>query len=101
MTTVSVTEARAKLSRLVESAATEHERFELTRRGDRVAVLLGADDFDSLLETLDVLGNLEEVEAIRAGLADLGRDVASTDDVRTALRQRTRRVPGEPLDQRP
>jgi len=35
-------------------------------------LLLGTDDFDSLLEILKVLGDPEEVEAIRAGLADLG-----------------------------
>lgn len=89
MTTVSLPEARAKLSRLVQSAVTKHERFELTRHGDRVAVLLGADDYDSLLETLDVLGNPDEVEAIRAGVADLERgDITCAGDVRSALAQR-------------
>lgn len=50
MTTLSLAEARANLSKLVESAVSTHERFEVTRNGDRVAVLLGADDYDSLLE---------------------------------------------------
>lgn len=89
MTTLSLTEARANLSKLVDSAVIKHERFELTRNGDRVAVLLGADDYDSLLETLHILGNLEEVEAIRAGLADLesGR-ISPADEVRATLAAR-------------
>lgn len=53
MTTLSVADAGANVSKLSESAATTHERFEVTRNGDRVAVLLSAGDYDSLLETVD------------------------------------------------
>ena len=89
MTTLSLAEARANLSKLVESAVTTHERFEVTRNGDRVAVLLGADDYDSLLETLDILSNPVEVEAVRAGLAELDVGETSTaDEVRSALAAR-------------
>lgn len=89
MTTLSLAEARAKLSKLVESAVTTHERFEVTRNGDRVAVLLGADDYDSLLETLDILSNPDEVAAIRAGLAELeAAEVYSADEIRAALAAR-------------
>ena len=49
MTTLSLAEARPNLSKFVESAVTTHERFEVTRNGDRVGVLLGADDYDWLL----------------------------------------------------
>ena len=91
MTTVSLAEARANLSKLVESAVTTHERFEVTRNGDRVAVLLSADDYDSLIETLDILSNPEEVEAIREGLADIeAGDVYSEQEVRAALVARGR-----------
>ena len=89
MTTLSLAEARANLSRRVESARTTHERFEVTRNGDRVAVLLGADDYDSLLETLDILSNPDEVAAIRAGLEDLeAAEVYSADEVRATLAAR-------------
>ena len=89
MSTLSLAEARANLSKLVESAVTTHERFEVTRNGDRVAVLLGADDYDALLETLDILSHPDEVEAIRAGLADLeSGQVSSADEVAAALAAR-------------
>ena len=89
MSTLSLAEARANLSKIVESAVTTHERFEVTRNGDRVAVLLGADDYDALLETLDILSNPDEVEAIRAGLADLeSGQVSSADEVAAALAAR-------------
>lgn len=89
MSTLSLAEARANLSKLVESAVTTHERFEVTRNGDRVAVLLGADDYDSLLETLDILSDPDEVAAIRAGLADLeAGEVFTADEIRAALAAR-------------
>lgn len=89
MTTLSLAEARANLSKLVESAVTTHERFEVTRNGDRVAVLLGADDYDSLLETLDILSDPDEVAAIRVGLAELeANEVFTADEVRAALTAR-------------
>lgn len=91
MTTLSLAEARANLSRLVESAVTTHERFEVTRNGDRVAVLLSADDYDSLLETVDILSRPDEVEALRQGIADLEAGAVSTaDEVRTAMIARGR-----------
>jgi prevent-host-death family protein len=91
MTTLSLAEARANLSRLVESAVTTHERFEVTRNGDRVAVLLSADDYDALLETVDILSRPDDVETIRQGLADLAAgDISSAEEVRASLVARGR-----------
>ena len=93
MTTLSLAEARANLSKLVESAVTTHERFEVTRNGDRVAVLLGADDYDSLLETLDILSNPDEVAAIRAAMDGvIGDDRVTVSDLRTRESGRQRFV---------
>lgn len=86
MTTLSLADARANLSKLVESAVTTHERFDVTRNGDRVAVLLSADDYDSLLETLDILSRPDEVAAIREGIADLeAGSTSGLDEVRRAM----------------
>ncbi|ABL82184.1 MULTISPECIES: type II toxin-antitoxin system Phd/YefM family antitoxin [unclassified Nocardioides] len=91
MTTLSLAAARASLSKLVEAAVTTHERFEVTRNGDRVAVLLSAEDYDALLETVDVLSRADEVEALRAGLADLeAGEVSTLDEVRVAMQRRGR-----------
>ena len=84
-------EARANLSRLVESAVSTHERFEVTRNGDRAVVLLSADDYDALLETVDVLSRAEEVQALRDGLEDLAAGRTSTlEEVSSAMLQRGR-----------
>jgi prevent-host-death family protein len=87
MSTLSVADARANFSKLIESAATTHERFEVTRNGSRAAVILSADDYDTLLETVDVLSDSVTVEAIRQGLDDIGRgDVVDVGDMREAMR---------------
>ena len=87
MMTLSVAEARATFSKLVESASSTHERFEVTRNGRRAAVLLGADDFDALLETLTVLRDSALVTSIRDGLAELeAGEAVSADDVAAAMR---------------
>lgn len=86
MTVLSLADARASLSKYIDSAATTHERFEITRNGARVAVLLSAEDYDSLIETVDILSDPEEVAALRAAIAELAAgDVASADDVRAAM----------------
>ncbi|WP_174452901.1 type II toxin-antitoxin system Phd/YefM family antitoxin [Demequina iriomotensis] len=91
MTVLSVADARAGLSKHIDSAATTHERFEITRNGSRVAVLLSAEDYDSLIETVDVLSSPDEVAALRAALAELeAGDVSSADEVRAAMVARGR-----------
>ena len=91
MTTLSLADARANLSKLVESAVATHERFEVTRNGDRAVVLLSAEDYDALLETVDVLSRAEEVQALKEGLDDLDAGLTSSlDEVRSAMLRRGR-----------
>jgi antitoxin YefM len=73
MTTLPVAEARAQLSKLVEEAASTHERFEITRNGQRVAVLLGAEDYDALRETIAVLADSELLRDHLEGTSALER----------------------------
>ena len=88
MTTIPLAEARAQLSQLIDEVVRTHERVEITRNGRR-AVLLSADDYDSLLETLDVLGDPELMAAIREGEEELARGEFSTsDEVEADLRAR-------------
>ncbi|HOQ21415.1 MULTISPECIES: type II toxin-antitoxin system Phd/YefM family antitoxin [Microbacterium] len=91
MTVLSLADARASLSKHIESAATTHERFEITRNGARVAVLLSADDYDSLIETVDILSSPEEVAGLRVAIAELdSEDVSSAEQVRAAMVARGR-----------
>jgi antitoxin YefM len=87
MMTLSLAEARATFSKIVESASSTHERFEVTRNGSRAAVLLGADDYDALLETVAILGDSELIASLREGFAEADSgDLATTDEVAEAMR---------------
>jgi antitoxin YefM len=87
MTVIPVADARAKLSRLVESAVNTHERTTITRNGVPAAVLLSVDDYESMQETIEVLADPELMAAIKEGIDDLaaGR-VHDQQDVARAMR---------------
>ncbi len=92
MTVLPVAEVRAHLSRLIDDATTTHERIEITRNGRRSAVLLSADDYDTLRDMIAVLSDsdllaahLDGQAAIAAGdhldadsLAELMREAGRT-----------------------
>lgn len=66
MTSVPLSEAKDKLSAMVEQAERTHEIVTITRHGRPAAVLMAADDLDSLHETLFWLsqpGTRDDVEA--------------------------------------
>jgi len=75
---------------------TTHERFEITRNGRRAAVLLSADDYDTLQETITVLSDAELLAAHREGQAaiDAG-DYLDVDQLAHAMRE-AGACPGEP-----
>jgi antitoxin YefM len=52
VTTIPLTEAKAKLNELVEDAVSTHERVTITRHGRPAAVLISVDDLESMEETL-------------------------------------------------
>ncbi len=87
MTTLPVAEARAQLSRLVEEASSTHERFEITRNGQRVAVLLGADDYDALRETIAVLADADLLRDHLVGVESLNQsDSLDRDELTSVMR---------------
>lgn len=55
MKSVPLSEAKDKLSSLVEEADTTHEIIQITKHGRAAAVLMSADDLESLHETLHAL----------------------------------------------
>jgi antitoxin YefM len=52
MTTVPLTEAKAKLNELVDEAVRTHERVTITRHGRPAVIMMSVDDFEAIEETL-------------------------------------------------
>jgi prevent-host-death family protein len=73
MKTVSLSEAKTQLSRLIDSVEGHDEEVVITRNGRATAVLVSMADFESWKETATVRADAELVAEIRRGLAALKR----------------------------
>ena len=68
---VPFTEARASLAELLDALEKKHEHVLITRNGRPSAVMLSADEYESLEETLDILQDKDLMEALRKSEADI------------------------------
>ncbi len=73
MKILSLSEAKMKLSALVEALQTNDEEVMITKNGKPAAVLVSPDEFASWRETQDVLSDRELMAEIQQGLATLRR----------------------------
>jgi antitoxin YefM len=71
MKTLSLSEAKMKLSRLVESVSTTDEEIIITKNGVPAAVMISPDEFESWKETLAVRSDSLLMDEIRRGLKSL------------------------------
>ncbi len=83
---VPFTEARARLTELLDDVNDRHEHVVITRNGRPAAVVLSSEEYEALAETLEVLDDDDALEALRESEADVraGR-VYSLDEVRREL----------------
>jgi antitoxin YefM len=77
MTTLSVSEAKMKLSALTDSVNTTHEEVIITKNGKPVAVLVSPDEFESWRETMQIRFDADFMKEIKKGLIALKKNKAS------------------------
>ena len=93
MTTLPIADARAQLSKLVDEASRTHERIEITKNGHRAAVLMGADDYDAMRETIAVLSDSALLLEHQVGAqAIVEGDVLNSDQLAEVMRNAGRSV---------
>lgn len=66
-----LSEARERLSEIVEEVAATGGEFLITKHGRPMAVLLANDEYESLIETLNILSDSDAMAAIREAEADI------------------------------
>jgi len=76
MKTLSVSEAKMKLSGLVDSVFSTDEEVVITKNGSPVAVLISPDEFEGWKETVAIRSNTEFMDEIRKGLEELKKGKA-------------------------
>lgn len=77
MTTLSVSEAKMKLSALADSVFTTHEEIIITKNGTPVAVLVSPDEFASWRETMHIRCDADLMQEIKKGISALKKDKVS------------------------
>jgi prevent-host-death family protein len=82
---------KARLSELVDRVERQQDRVVVTRNGKPAAVLISADDLESLEETLAVMSDRSVAAQIREGAKQLeaGEAGASLDELRADLGRRS------------
>ena len=69
--TLTVSEAKARLSELVANVQQTEEELVITRNGRPAAVLMSAEEFESLKETQEIKKDPALMREIKQGLAQL------------------------------
>lgn len=62
---------RPRLPEIIGEIDAKMDRFVITKRGKPVALMLSIDDYESILETLDILSNTHLVKKIKTAEADI------------------------------
>ena len=70
---VPFTEARSNLTELLDDLEQRHEHVLITRNGRPSAVMLSADEYESLEETLDVLQDKDLLDALKRSERDVSQ----------------------------
>jgi antitoxin YefM len=81
--TLPLAEVKAKFSEMVDRVEHTHDRITVTRNGRRAAVLISAEELESLEDSLDLLSDPEAMAELRESAQALAAgDVVSGDELR-------------------
>ena len=69
--TISVRELRPQLSKVMENIHKKFDRYVITRRGKPEVVMMSIDDYEGLLETLEIESDPELMADIRQAEKDM------------------------------
>lgn len=87
--TQSLASVKASFSEVVSNVAGTHERVTITKNGAPVAVLLAAEDYESLVETLAIQSDPQAMADIRQAERDIAAGAVHDEtEIRAALAAR-------------
>ena len=87
--TMTVTDAKARLSELVAMVEQTQEHIDITRNGEPAAVLVSHAELEALRETIAILSDPTLVEDIRQAEADIAAgDTVSAESLRASIQAR-------------
>ncbi len=91
MTTLPLSDAKARLSEIADEVGRTHERVHITKNGRDYVVLLAAEDLESIEATLELLADPHAQQRLQESERDIARgDVLDEAEVRGLLAHRHR-----------
>ncbi len=82
MATVTLSDAKTHLARLLSEVEEMGEQVVITRSGRPAAMLVSVEEYEGLLETLEILADDDLAGAVRRGLDEAERgDVVSHEEI--------------------
>jgi antitoxin YefM len=91
MSTQSLAAVKAHFSQVIDEVVGTHERVVVTKNGSPVAVILAVEDYEYLMETLQILSDPQAVAEIRDAQARMEQgETFGEDDIRATLAARRR-----------
>jgi prevent-host-death family protein len=69
--TMSLKELRPQLPKVIKDLDSKMDRFIITKRGKPVAVMMAVDDFEGLVETLEIMSDKKLMRDIKKAQADV------------------------------
>ncbi len=86
VTTVSLKELRPELPKVIARINGKLDRYVVTKHGKPVVVMLSIEDYESLMETLDILADPKAMADLRKGEEDIRKGrTRSWDDIKASL----------------
>ncbi len=84
--TVSLKELRPELPKVISRIDGKLDRYVITKRGKPVVVMMSVDDYESLMETLDILADPKAMAGLRRGEEDIRKGrTRPWKDIKTSL----------------
>lgn len=72
--TMALTEARDNLRTIIDDVLATGTQYTITRHGRQVAVVLSYDEYEALIETLNILSDDDTMDAIAEAESELGSE---------------------------
>ncbi len=84
--TITLKELRPKLPEVIKDIDTKLDRYIITKRGRPIAVMMSPDDYEGLLETIEILSDKETARRIKKAKREIkeGKTV-SLEDLRRKI----------------
>ncbi len=82
---LAVSAARKQLAEVIDRARADHSPVYLTRRGRRVAAVVGADDLDRVLELAEDMSDILSAAAARAEMQETREEPIPWEQVKADL----------------